>query len=105
MNTVWGWERRAGTLKSQKGSVEGPLPVIRLVLFMLLSVIFLTFILLTVQFRPPYLPSTIVSLLVSISALALLHWILTTARVKCAKKANLNLPLPCSRYRKDFSLL
>ena len=62
------------------------MPVIRLVLPVLLSVIFLTFILLTVQFRPPYLPSTIVSLLVSVSALALLHWILTTARVKCAKK-------------------
>lgn len=85
VNTVRGWKHRAGTLKSQKSSVEGALLVIRLVLSVLFSVIFLVLILLTVQFRPPYLPVAIVSLLVSISTLALLHWIFTIARVKCAK--------------------
>ena len=88
VNTVRRWEHRAGTLKSQKSSVEEALPVIGLVLSVLFSVIFLILILLTVQFRPPYLPFTIVSLLVSISTFALLHWIFTTARVKSAKSVS-----------------
>ena len=65
VNTVRGWKHRAGTLKSQKSSVEGALLVIRLVLSVLFSVIFLVLILLTVQFRPRSpLPDTVNSLLV-----------------------------------------